>query len=179
VENKAVISYQGFLGLVIVVTGAAMLWFHMGGLTTEGRPVRAKSEALELAWATMDYRADRGQWPRDTDGEIDLTLLLGPASRRNNTSMAGASQGAFPLADSQSAAAENAISWIREVPLDPWGNPYHVVVENGTIAVLSTGPDGRCDTDPHRLWTRTDQVNPCAGDDVGLVLELDSDGGLR
>ena len=49
---------------------------------------------------------------------------------------------------------------------------------DAAIAVVSTGPNRKLDTDPDRLWTRPANINPCDGDDVGIVLEIDSEEGF-
>ena len=166
------------MGLVLLFFGGFLAWSHLDGLTAEERCVRAKTEALELARATLDYRADSGQWPRDPDGQIDLTLLLPARSRRNPTSLA-VTGGGFSDVEALGTSPDTGTTWLREIPLDPWGQSFRVMVESGTIAVISAGPDGTFDTDPARLWNRPAHINPCDGDDVGLVLELDPDGGIR
>jgi len=155
---------------------------HFSGLAPEERPVRAKAEARELANTTLDFHADTGQWPRNPDGEIDLMLLLGRRSRGNakaTTMAAGAPSGGLGgLSGAEAPISHLGVrkSWLKELPLDPWGRPYRVMVTDTAIVVLSTGPDGKLDTDPTRLWTRPKNINPCDGDDVGIVLEIDPDG---
>jgi hypothetical protein len=185
VWNKPVIRIQGLLGFVVLAVAGLLAFSHFSGLAPEERPVRAKAEARELANATLDYHADTGQWPRNPDGKIDLTPLLGQRSGGNakaTTMAAGAPSGGLGglggLSEAEAPISHFGAArfWLKEIPLDPWGCPYRVMQTDGAIAVLSTGPDGKLDTDPVRLWTRPENINPCDGDDVGIVLEVDPDG---
>ncbi len=180
VQNKSVIRFQGLLGFAVLAAVGLLAWCYLNGLVFEERPVRAKAEAQELARVTLDYHADTGQWPRNPDLEIDLTLLLGHRSGRKATNLAaGAPVGGFGgLADAEAPPGHLGAgkSWLAEIPLDPWGCPYRVMVTDAAIAVLSIGPNRKLDTDPAKLWTRPGNINPCDGDDVGIVLEIDQDG---
>ena len=180
--DKPVIRFQGLLGFAVLAAVGLLAWCHLNGLVFEERPVRAKAEAKELARVTIDYHADTGQWPRNPDREIDLTLLLGQRSGRNPTNLAAGAPGSdfFGLADADPHIGHLGAgkSWLAEIPLDPWGRPYRVMVTNAAIAVLSTGPNRKLDTDLARLWTRPGNINPCDTDDVGIVLEIDQEGGF-
>jgi hypothetical protein len=68
-------------------------------------------------------------------------------------------------------------TWIREIPLDPWGGSYRVHYAGTRVAIMSPGPDGRVDTDTNRLWARPDNINPGDGDDICVILDLEKDGG--
>jgi hypothetical protein len=184
VWNKSVMRFQGLLGFVVLAAVGLVAWSHFSGLIPEERPVRAKAEARELASAALDFHSDTGQWPRDSDGKIDLTPLLGGRSGRNaksTTMAAGAMDGGLGGLSGAEAPRGNVVTgrfWLEEIPLDPWGQPYEVMQTDAAIAVLSTGPNRKLDTDPARLWTRPANINPCDGDDVGIVLEIDSQGGF-
>lgn len=164
--------------------GAAVLfaWGHLGGLTFETRPVRAESETRELARVILDYRHDTGTWPRNQEGVIDLKPLLGSGSGSTPTMRAGAEGGGMQgmsLSETHTGNQGPEKAWLREIPLDPWGNSYRVMITGKAVAVLSMGPNQILDTDPARLWTRPENINPCDGDDVGFVLEFDEDGESR
>ena len=184
VWNKSVMRFQGLLGFVVLATVGLVAWSHFSGLIPEERPVRAKAEARELASAALDFHSDTGQWPRDPDGKIDLTPLLGGRSGRNaksTTMAAGATDGGLGGLSGAEASTGNAVTgrfWLEEIPLDPWGQPYEVMQTDAAIAVVSTGPNRKLDTDPTRLWTRPANINPCDGDDGGIVLEIDSEEGF-
>ncbi len=184
VWNKSVIRFQGLLGFVVLATAGLVAWSHFSGLIPEERPVRAKAEARELASAALDFHSDTGQWPRDPDGKIDLTPLLGGRSginAKSTTMAAGATGGGLGGLQGAEASTGNFVTgrfWLEEIPLDPWGQPYEVMQTGAAIAVVSTGPNRKLDTDPTRLWTRPANINPCDGDDVGIVLEIDSERGF-
>lgn len=177
-KNFTVTNYQGILGLILLIFAGYLGWSQLGGLTSEERPVRAKAEALDLAHAVLDYRSDSGQWPRNSVGGIDLSLLVKTRSPHSATTLA-AHGGGFSGVESLESSNEPENSWLREIPLDPWGHPYQVLVENGSIVVLSSGPDGKFDTDHDGMRDRTGDINPCDGDDVGLILALGPDGEIR
>jgi len=185
VWNKSVIRFQAILGFVVLAAVGLVAFSHLRGLAPEERPVRAHAEARELASATLDYHSDTGQWPRDSKGNIDLTPLLGRQSGKKGTTMAsGSTGGGFGGLDGLSETATPAGHrggerfWLKEIPLDPWGRSYLVLQTDTAIAVVSTGPNQKLDTDLTRIWIRPANINPCDGDDVGIVLELDSDGGF-
>lgn len=178
VQNR----FQGALGLITLAAAGFVVWCHLGGLTFEERPVRALAEAEKLAFAALDYRQDTGEWPRNPDGDADLTLLLGDRSGRMAIAEASATPGGLEGLgrtggmDSGSATHK---SWIRDLPLDPWGRPYRVVVSGTAVVVLSTGPDRELNTDPVRMWSRPEGMNPCEGDDLGVILPVDPSEGTR
>ena len=179
-QKKPVIKYQGILGLIVLVGVGLLAMNHLDGLVLEERPVRAQAEARELASAVLDFHTDTGKWPRSPDREIDLTLLLDNRSSPRVAALAGASGGELGGLGVTGALNEQAgagPSWLKEIPLDPWGRPYLVMATDTAIAVLSTGPDGTLNTNVARLWTRPGNINPGDGDDVGVVLEIDPDGG--
>ncbi|MCK9995130.1 MAG: hypothetical protein KAH56_02485 [Candidatus Krumholzibacteria bacterium] len=185
VWNKSVIRFQGLLGFVVLATVGLVAFSHLRGLAPEERPVRAQAEARELASATLDYHADTGQWPRNPEGKIDFTPLLGrQPGKKAATMTAGAANGGLgglgSLSETSVPAGHQGVGrcWLEEIPLDPWGGPYLVLQKATAIAVLSTGPNRKLDTEPSRIWDRPANINPCDGDDVGIVLEIDSGGGF-
>ncbi len=185
VWKHSVMQFQGILGFIVLAAVGLLAFSHLKGLVPEERPVRAQAEARELASATLDYHADTGQWPRNPEGNIDLTPLLGRHSGRRATTMAsgttgGGLGGLGGLSESAAPTGHRGAGryWVKEIPLDPWGRSYLVLQTDTAIAVVSTGPNKKLDTDLARIWARPANINPCDGDDVGIVLEIDSDGGL-
>jgi len=185
VWDKSVMRFQGFLGFVVLAAVGLLVFSHLSSVAPEERPVRAKAEARELASAALDYHTDTGQWPRNPDGKIDLTPLLGKQpGRKTTTRAAGAPGGGLGglggLSEAETPITHLGVGrfWLEEIPLDPWGRSYLVMQTDAAIAVLSTGPNRKLDTDPSRIWARPANINPCDGDDVGIVLEIDSDGGF-
>lgn len=177
-QKNSVMKFQKILGVIVLASAGLLAWGQMNGLIFEERPVRAQSDARELARAALDFHTDRGHWPRNSEGEVDLTLLQGSRPGRPSTANASA-PGGLPGAEMSTHPAATGPSWLKEVPLDPWGQAYHVMVTDQAIAVVSAGPNGRLDTEPAHLWSRPDNINPGDGDDVGIVLEIDSVGGSR
>lgn len=177
-QKNTVMNFQRILGGIVLAAAGLLAWGHLNGLNFEERPVRAQSDARELASAALDFHTDRGHWPRNSEGDVDLTLLQGSRPGRPATATARAS-GGLPGTDLSAFPQATGPSWLKEVPLDPWGQAYHVMVTDLAIAVVSAGPDGMLDTEPAHLWSRPNNINPGDGDDVGIVLEIDSDGGSR
>lgn len=183
--NKPVMRFQGILGFIVLAAVGLLAFSHLRGVAPEERPVRAQAEARELASATLDYHTDTGQWPRDSEGNIDLTPLLARQSGNKATTMAsGATGGGLDGLDGLSGAAASLGDqgggryWLEEIPLDPWGRSYLVLQTDTAIAVVSTGPNKKLDTELARIWVRPANINPCDGDDVGIVLEIDSGEGF-
>lgn len=174
-QKKQLSVFQGVLGLAVLAAAGFFAWGQLGGLVFEERPVRALAEARELAQVTLDYHADTGRWPQNPAKEIDLTLLLGSPRDRQAVSLAGSPDGGFGGLKGGNLGVSR--SWLKEIPLDPWDRPYLVRVTDKAIGVLSTGPNGELDTHWSRMWTRPEGINPCDGDDVGIVLETDLEEG--
>lgn len=169
-------KFQTILGLVILGAAGLFAWSHLGGLGFETRPVRAESESRELAYTILDYRNDTGDWPRNQAGELDMKPLLDPGTGVKSVLQASASGNGLLSTEATAGRLGPRKTWLREIPLDPWGNPYQVMLGDGAVAVLSLGPNQLLDTDLGRLWTRPENVNPGDGDDVGFVLEFENDG---
>ncbi len=170
-QNKSVIKLQKILGLVLLGAAGLFAWGYLGGLTFETKPVRAESETRELARVVLDYRHDTGNWPRNPQGGADLKPLQAGA--------AGGGMQGMSLSETRAGNRGPEKTWLREIPLDPWGNSYRVMISANAVAVLSMGPNQVLDTNPIRLWTRPENINPCDGDDVGIVLEFEEDGDFR
>lgn len=179
-QKSTVTKYQGTLGAIVLMVAGIWAWCHLSGLNSVESPIRARSEAENLAHAVLDFRADTGQWPTGADGNPNLTPLLGRRAARKATSLATAGGGGLNGLggqDEKDGHLGREPAWIREIPLDPWGGPYRVVIEGTRVAIVSAGPDGRFDTDGARLWTRPENINPGDGDDICVVLDFEQDGG--
>ena len=87
-QKNTVMKFQGILGVIVLAAAGLLAWGHLNGLIFEERPVRAQSDAPELARAALDFHTDRGHWPLNSAGEPDLTLLLGHGAGRTATAMA-------------------------------------------------------------------------------------------
>lgn len=175
-KNSAIKNYQGILGLLALVGTGIWVWCHLTGLNPEESPIRARSQARELALAVLDFRADTGGWPTAPDGSPDLKPLLG---RRAASQAAASGTGMNGLAGlgSDASVLGREKKWVLEIPLDPWGGSYRVAYAGTRVAVLSPGPNGRLDTDTSRLWSRPADINPADGDDICIVRDMEQDGG--
>ncbi len=140
--------------------------------TGQDRPRRAVHRAENLAAAVLDYRAETGRWPDAHGGNLDLACLT-RGSVAAAVPLTGAAMSAT-LRDEDSSARP----WLQEIPVDPWGRPFRVhlaaaAAREPAVAVVSAGPDGIFQTDPGRA------VRGFAGDDVGIVLIDQTEGGNR
>lgn len=167
------------LALGLCVTAGVMLvvlpivWRGTG----QDRPRSAVHRAENLAAAVLDYRAETGRWPDASGGSLDVACLT------RSPAVAAASAGTTPLtgaAMSMTSSGDDgsARPWLKEIPVDPWGRPFRVhlaaaAAGEPAVAVVSAGPDGIFQTDSGRV------VRGFAGDDVGIVLIDQTEGGNR
>ena len=163
------------LALGLCVTAGVMLvvlpivWRGTG----QDRPRRAVHRAENLAAAVLDYRAETGRWPDASGGSLDVACLTRVPAAAGATPLAGAAMSPAMRDDDGSARP-----WLDEIPIDPWGRPFRVQLAAAAagepaVAVVSAGPDGIFQTDPGRA------VRGFAGDDVGIVLIDQTEGGNR
>ena len=174
------IGKKGFtrleLALGLCVTAGVMLvvlpivWRGTG----QDRPRSAVHRAKNLGAAVLDYRAETGRWPdAGGGGSLDVACLTRtPAASAGAVPLTGAAMGLASRGDGGSARP-----WLEEIPIDPWGRPFRVHLASATgepaVAVVSAGPDGVFQTDPGRA------ARGFAGDDVGIVLIDQTEGGNR
>lgn len=175
-----VLGKKGFTRLemalgICVVAGALLValplvWRETG----QDRHRRAVHRAENLAAAVLDYRAETGRWPEGRGGSLDVACLTrAPAPR----AVAAAEAGAAAAGTLVRTGGVTPLPWLDEIPVDPWGRPYrvHLAGQAGepAVAVVSAGPDGVFQTDPGRV------ARGFAGDDLGIVLIDQTDGGSR
>ena len=84
------------------------------GNLEKGKRTTAAAQISNLESALDSYRLDIGRYPESLDGLLE-----------NDTGR-----------DAWSGP------YMREVPLDPWANPYHYEMEDGEYALMSYGADG-------------------------------------
>ncbi|MBG88539.1 MAG: type II secretion system protein GspG [Verrucomicrobiales bacterium] len=114
--------------LVLVILGvlAAIVVPKMTGRGEDARRTAAKTQISALETALDTFEIDNGFFPSGNEGLLDLVT---PPKQSDNW------KGPY----------------MKEVPNDPWGNPY--VYENpGKVNIAgfdlySIGPDGRANTD--------------------------------
>jgi len=92
------------------------------------RHAKAQTDVNCLMQALTAYAADHGDLPHGSCATI-CQLLRGQSVDGQNTNRLD-----YIAADSQELNAKGEF-------LDPWGNPYRIVVEHG-LRVYSCGPDG-------------------------------------
>ena len=173
-QIKAVNKFQGIFSLVLLAAAGLLALSHLDGLVFEERPVRARAQAMELAQAVLDYRGDTGSWPLNPDGDPDLTPLLGRRADQRAASLAGGTgpgANSFGGIDQSVSHLVTEKTWLREIPLDPWGRPYRLLVTPKAVAIISSGPNRVQDTNLVRVWMRPDNINRGDGDDICIVLE--------
>jgi len=123
---------QGFtlveLLLVLVILGAlaAIVVPKFAGRTQQAKETQAITQISAFETALNSFEVDNGYYPQGSDG---LSELINPP--------------------------KNASNWrgpyIKELPNDPWGNPY--IYENpgkvntSGFDIISAGPDGRPGTE--------------------------------
>ncbi len=111
---------QGFtlieLLIVLAILGllAALVGPSLFGNLEKGKRTTAAAQISNLASALDSYRIDVGRYPESLEG-----------LRENDT---GRDAWAGP--------------YMRELPLDPWGNDYHYEVQERDFVLLSYGADG-------------------------------------
>ncbi|MFN2369644.1 MAG: type II secretion system protein GspG [Candidatus Krumholzibacteriia bacterium] len=157
-------------GLLVVVLPT--LWRGTG----QDRQRSAVHRAENLAAAVLDYRSETGRWPEARGGSLDVTCLVEVPARRDppvGRAELGGMLAAVPARDGDGAARP----WLDAIPVDPWGRPYRVNLLGDAgeraVAVVSAGPDGVFQTGPERA------AHGLAGDDAGIVLIDQTDGGSR
>jgi general secretion pathway protein G len=124
-------STQGFtlvemlLVLVILATLAAIVIPKFAGRSQQAKITAAASQISSFELALDQFEVDNGYYPK-SGALIELT-----------------------------EAPANASNWkgpyLKNVPLDPWGNPYTYEYPGkhnaNSYDILSNGPDGRSGTD--------------------------------
>ncbi|MHA0902054.1 type II secretion system major pseudopilin GspG [Enterobacter ludwigii] len=111
--------------VVIVILGvlASMVVPNLMGNKERADHQKALSDIAALENALDMYKLDNGRYP--TTGQGLSALIKAPT--------------AAPL-----PRFYNPSGYIRRLPADPWGNPYHLTYpgENSHIDIFSAGPDG-------------------------------------
>ncbi len=119
---------QGFtlmevlLVLVILVILGSMAGVFIRGARKKANADAARSQIGMLENAVKLYELNAQAYPNTTDG---LAVLITPPANATADTWAG------PYLDK------------REVPLDPWRNPYqYELIDVDTFRIWSIGPDG-------------------------------------
>ena len=182
--NKGFTRLEVVLGLcvtaAVVLVTVPSLWRGNG----QDRQRNAMSRAEEIAAAVLDYRCDTGRWPGMSDGRLDVSCLTEAPGHGVGEPARARAAGGFTI-ESPDSDRVRTRPWLDEIPLDPWGRPYHVHLVGGAVAaavtsdaagypaappeglailVISSGPDGIFQTDPR------DDAAGFAGDDIGCRL---------
>jgi len=116
---------------VVVVIGTLVV-ANFGGTFSKSKESAAKTQLLLLTQQLELYKLDMNNYP---PAELGLSAL-----RTQPTDPVGASRWAGPYS-------------FKEIPADPWGNPYQYVVETDPIngengyKIWSKGPSGQSNWD--------------------------------
>ena len=114
------------LMVVIVIIGLLATVVMINVLPSQDRAMveKARADVATLEQAVDTYRLEMLSFPRMADG---LEALVNRPARLDR------------------AERYRTGGYIRRLPLDPWGNPYHYVFpgRRGAYDVYSLGADGR------------------------------------
>ena len=114
------------LMVVIVIIGLLATVVMMNVLPSQDRAMieKARADVVTLEQAVDTYRLEMLSYPRMSDGLEALVSQPARLERPERYRTGG---------------------YIRRLPLDPWGNPYHYVYPGRRAAydVYSLGADGR------------------------------------
>jgi general secretion pathway protein G len=115
--------------LVVVIIGilAALVIPKMAGRSEEARKAAAQQDIATLAGSLSVYEVDLGRYPATEEG---LDALIQPPSGLKDP-----------------AKWKGPYIQKKEIPIDPWGNPYKYVYPGArgpkTFDLSSAGPDGQ------------------------------------
>ncbi len=141
--KKATAEDAGFslieLMVVIVIMGLLTTIVVVNVLPSQDRAMveKARTDVRMIEQAIEMYRIDTRKYPTLEEGLDALTAAPRGSSLRTE-------------------------SYIKSLPMDPWGNPYQYLIpgENGQFDVFSFGADGRSGGDGLNAdignWTRDD-----------------------
>lgn len=87
----------------------------------KARLVKAQQDVLAIQSAMDLYKLDNGFYPSTEQGL--QALVTQPTTA--------------PIPQSWKQGG-----YLSNMPVDPWGNPYHYTNDGGTIKIFSYGPDG-------------------------------------
>lgn len=132
-EMLAVVAIISVLaGLVIPVLGYAK---------TQAKKARAKEEMNNIRIAMTAYYREYGYWPHGSTSWTDLSTML----NGNVHPYTGAAAAANAWSTTNNVRAIRFLEFRRESLsaagefLDPWGNPYRVLLDNGAVAFADAG----------------------------------------
>lgn len=101
--------------IAIIAMLAAIVGYNVIGSLDDAQVTAAKGQIQSLKSALIGYRVTFNRFPTTEEG---LDALINNEKGRN-------------FLDS------------KQVPMDPWGNPYVYTLEGGTYVIVSYGADGQ------------------------------------
>ncbi|MBU8870987.1 MAG: hypothetical protein KOO60_09025 [Gemmatimonadales bacterium] len=205
--NQGFTKFELVMGLAVISIGVLLMFPPLQGGVAKDQSTRAESKAETIAWAIQDYHRHTEMWPKSTESGLDLSCLTRTAPMISDPTTTLASSISDPDLLSRTGTmaptshdGKAAKPWLQEIPLDPWERPYSVWIldppandDNGSIVVLSAGPDGVLQTDPD-AWSTSELAlagghipdnstilpeDLFMGDDVGFILAQAELGGLN
>jgi general secretion pathway protein G len=110
--------------VVVVILGilAALIVPKIMSRPEQARMVKVKQDVLAIKSALDLYKLDNGRYPTTDQGLQSLVTkpTTSPVPRDWKTD-----------------------GYLEEVPVDPWGEKYQYIDDNGKAKIFSYGPDGR------------------------------------
>lgn len=119
-DQQRITTAKGFtlieLLIVLAILGllAALVGPSLFGNLDKGKRTTAASQISNLSSALDNYRLDVGRYPEALEG----------------------------LVENDSGRDSWSGPYMREIPLDPWGNAYHYEPDSKDFNLLSYGADG-------------------------------------
>jgi general secretion pathway protein G len=108
--------------LAIIALVAALIVPNVIGRPDEARVTVANTDIRTISAALKMYRLDNGDYPTTQQG-------LKALAERPTTP---------PVPSNWSGEG-----YLSDVPMDPWGNPYHYTAQSGRFELKSLGKDGK------------------------------------
>ena len=131
-RSKGFTLIELLLVLVILAVLMGIVIPKFTGRAEQARKTAAKTQVNSFETSLDAYEVDVGHYPSDADGALQALVV-------------------------QPSGAQNWHQYMKEVPKDPWGNPYQYK-QPGTrnaqsFDVYSLGPDGREGGDDIGNWS--------------------------
>jgi prepilin-type N-terminal cleavage/methylation domain-containing protein len=129
--------------IVIIMILAGMLYPALRSVREGPKKALAKSDCVRIELAIQAYYNEYGKWPPNPASTAEFTALLnggrnpfdgsaGAAYARNNNSRSNV----FMEFDRSRVNSNNEF-------LDPWGNPYIILIDNGNNCIGGLGATWR------------------------------------
>ncbi|OGT45512.1 MAG: type II secretion system protein GspG [Gammaproteobacteria bacterium RIFCSPHIGHO2_12_FULL_41_20] len=128
IQSKRYVAMRGFtlieVMVVVVILGilAAIIVPKIMSRPEQARMVKVKQDILAVQSALDLYKLDNSFYPSTDQGLRALVVKPTTSPVPRNWKSDG---------------------YLREIPLDPWGEPYQYLNDNEQIRIFSYGPKGK------------------------------------